>query len=212
MSSAKLRYFFTLGESTTSRPIQLPFSATRERSPLLFATIVFIGARSLARTATASFMYDEARRLCHSTFLSEPDGPPDSLSLKAVILLSMYTGLPDILAHAITLSWRLRYPVALLDYAELSEIEKASTSGRKLLQMGRTFLITYLWTSYYSNVRGLHGGFELAPEVMVRQMDILEASEMSQQPGDRAIRTSVIKPSSALCFCRATKLTSSLCV
>lgn len=182
------RYFFSFREvsGATGPPIHLPFAATRSASKLLLATIVFIGARSLARTAVSTLVLEEAFILCHSTFLS--DIPATSLALKAIILLSLYTGTPNLLAHVVALSWHLETPYALLKYEALSEERKRAHQGRKLLQAGRTFLVSYLWTSYYSTTRGVNGGFDLPGEVLIHQLDILEASEDSRQPTDRTIR------------------------
>lgn len=129
------------------RPIRLPFGETRARSSLLLATLISIGARSLNRFDTYKTTLREAIRLCHATFLSEPGEEPTSLDLKGIMLLSLYNGLPELMSHGITLSYRFGMPTALLEYERLSREEKSSKKGLVLLRRGRTFLVSFLWTS-----------------------------------------------------------------
>jgi hypothetical protein len=129
------------------RPIRLPFGETRARSSLLLATLISIGARSLNRFDTYKTTLREAIRLCHATFLSEPGEEPTSLDFKGIMLLSLYNGLPELMSHGITLSYRFGMPTALLEYERLTKEEKRSKKGLVLLRRGRTFLVSFLWTS-----------------------------------------------------------------
>lgn len=129
------------------RPIRLPFNATRARSPLLLATLISIGARSLNRFETYKTTLAEAIRLCHGTFLTSPGTEPTSLDLKGIMLLSLYNGMPDLMSHGITLSWKFGMPTALLEYERLSEDDRKGKKGLVLLRRGRTFFVSFLWTS-----------------------------------------------------------------
>ena len=130
-----------------SRAIRLPFAETRARSPLLFATIISMGARSLSRFDTYQATLNEAIRLCHGTFLVGPGEEPTSLDLKGMMLLSLYNGMPDLMSHAITLSYRFKTPTALLEFEKMSEEDKAGKKGLTLVRRGRTFIVSFLWTS-----------------------------------------------------------------
>lgn len=128
-----------------SRPIHLPFDETRAASSLLLSTVIFLGARSLSRVEIASLALAEALRLCHYTFL--PETPPSSVDYKALTLLSLYTGMEDLQAHAIAMSFDLGLPSALLEFDKLSEEAKKTKAGSLLVVRGRAFLIGYLWTA-----------------------------------------------------------------
>lgn len=129
------------------RDIRLPFRETRSRSPLLLATLISIGARSLSRFDTYKATLHEAIQLCHDTILCDPGHEPTSLDLKGMMLLSLYNGMPDLMSHGIALSYRFAMPTALLEYEALSDNERKSEKGRVLVRRGRTFFVAFLWTS-----------------------------------------------------------------
>lgn len=106
-----------------------------------------MGARSLSRFDTYQATMNEAIRLCHGTFLVGLGEEPTSLDLKGMMLLSLYNGLPDLMSHAITLSYRFKTPTALLEFEKLSEADKLGKKGLTLIRRGRTFIVSFLWTS-----------------------------------------------------------------
>ncbi|KAK4047443.1 hypothetical protein OIO90_006188 [Microbotryomycetes sp. JL221] len=173
------------------RALRLPFRETRSHSSLLLATIISIGARSLSRFATYKATLAEAIALCHDTILCDPGHEPSSLDLKGMMLLSLYNGMPDLMGHGIALSYKFNMPMALLEYEALSEEDKVSQKGQILVRRGRGFLIAFLWTSFYSYCRGLHGFYHIPTEVIRHQLDLLEGSKFAQQPFDRVIRVNV---------------------
>ncbi|KAM0790476.1 hypothetical protein ACM66B_003352 [Microbotryomycetes sp. NB124-2] len=179
------------GKPRTDRPIRLPFRETRQRSSLLLATLVSIGARSLSRFSTYKTTLNEAIDLCHDTILCDPGNEPTSLDLKGMMLLSLYNGMPDLMGHGIALSYKFGMPTALLEFEALSEEEKQSQKGQVLVRRGRAFLIAFLWTSFYSYCRGLHGAYHIPADVIRHQLDLLEGSAYAQQPFDRGIRVNV---------------------
>ncbi|KAK4049273.1 hypothetical protein OIV83_004209 [Microbotryomycetes sp. JL201] len=179
------------GKPKQDRPIRLPFRETRSRSPLLLATLVSIGARSLSRFSTYKTTLNEAIDLCHDTILCDPGNEPTSLDLKGMMLLSLYNGMPDLMGHGIALSYKFGMPTALLEFEALSPDEQASHKGQVLVRRGRAFLIAFLWTSFYSYCRGLHGTYHIPADVIRHQLDLLEGSDFVQQPFDRGIRVNV---------------------
>lgn len=64
-----------------------------------------------------------------------------------MMLLSLYNGMPDLMSHGITLTYRFGAPTALLEFERLSEEDKKGKKGRILVRRGRTFLVSFLWTS-----------------------------------------------------------------
>ncbi|KAL8293237.1 hypothetical protein RQP46_000931 [Phenoliferia psychrophenolica] len=172
-----------------SLPIHLPFPETRQASALLLATIVFIGARALSHYETSALALAEALRLCHYTFV--PEQPPNAIDFKAITLLSLYTGMEDLQAHAVAMAFELGLPTALLRYDRLSEEDKAGKEGASLIVNGRAFLISHMWTAFYTYNRGKPGSFHISTEVLRHQVDVLERSVHTQQPTDRLIRVEV---------------------
>ncbi|KAM0754065.1 hypothetical protein T439DRAFT_322952 [Meredithblackwellia eburnea MCA 4105] len=184
--------------SNLSRPIHLSFEETRRVSPILLATVVFIGARSLSHFETSSLALAEALRLSHYTFLGER--PPREVEFKALTLLALYTGMDDLTSHVITMAYDLGMTEALLKYDKLSDEDKEGPIGEHLVLKGRAFFISHLWSAFYTFNRGKPGGYHIPKEVLRRQIDIMEASVHTQQPTDRIIKVEV----EALIIIRAT--------
>lgn len=117
-----------------------PFELVRSNSPLLFATLVAIGARILSRVQTLEIASAEALRLAELDF--HPAKASSLWDLKALVLLGLYFGSPLLVPRIVALATEHRLPEAfsdLMDEREKSEVEEAA-----LIEKGRLALM--IWT------------------------------------------------------------------
>ena len=186
-------YFLGYGNqpSGPGPAISLPFAATRSRSPLLLAVITAIGARSRSR-------YDTFQAALSAALLEVPAPGRDvlggELELKALVLLGVYTGNPKVLHQAAMMCYNCDLPNALLKLGQLSQQDKASVAGQRLVVQGRTFLTCWTALHFYTTAQSefpQHNGFNVSADVIHYQLDILEQSEFRLLPADRMLRVNI---------------------
>lgn len=123
--------------------IDMSFARERQRSPLLLATLVAIGARAISHTTSYSVSLREATRLARLTVLNSAS-PTD---LKALMLLSSYTGQSGLCGLVAEKLGQTDLPKALLMARDLAEELKGSDQARILVRQGRTFLVFCIWAA-----------------------------------------------------------------
>lgn len=129
------------------RTIHLPYEQTRRRSKLLWTTLVSIGARSLCHFETYHLALNEALHLCRQCLAPFSDDECcNDVDLRGIMLLAMYNSLEDLVPLGVSLSYRFGLHTALLEYEQLSQAEKSSDEGLRVISQGRTFLLAYFWT------------------------------------------------------------------
>lgn len=70
-----------------------------------------------------------------------------TLSLKALVLLGLYHGMPDLLTHAWIAGYRFIWPPSMLEYEQMSEEERVTPRGRRCINIARVGIIACLWHS-----------------------------------------------------------------
>ena len=183
--------------------LSLDFSNTRERSPLLLATLIAIGARSLSNQCYEVALA-EALRLAQKTFFAssilspssplsiDPSFEPTTIDFKAMIILSLYQGQPSLVSWVADLCGRFKLETSLLHYSHSTIEQQRSAVGQRQVRDGRTFLVAWFFAGLYSFVSGQGGSFFSIPAEVIRfQLDTLERSPCSIQPTDRIIRIHV---------------------
>lgn len=194
---------YFLSCSTSNTRLSLDFSNTRERSPLLLATLIAIGARSLSNQCYEVALA-EALRLAQKTFFASsilsPSSPlsidplfePTTIDFKAMIILSLYQGQPSLVSWVADLCGRFKLETSLLHYSHSTIEQQRSAVGQRQVRDGRTFLVAWFFAGLYSFVSGQGGSFFSIPAEVIRfQLDTLERSPCSIQPTDRIIRIHV---------------------
>lgn len=123
--------------------IDMSFARERQRSPLLLATLVAIGARAISHTTSYSVSLREATRLARLTVLNTAS-PTD---LKALMLLSSYTGQSGLCGLVAEKLGQTDLPKALLMARDLPQELMGSDQARILVRQGRTFLVFCIWAA-----------------------------------------------------------------
>ncbi|BGP41813.1 hypothetical protein JCM10449v2_005804 [Rhodotorula kratochvilovae] len=111
------------------------------------------------------------------------------LSLKALILLGLYHSMPELLVHAWVAGYRFIQPTATQEFADMTEEERNSPKGRRLVNHTRVGLVAWLWLSFYTYVRAHHGSVWPQIDLLRVQLDVLGSSGYAEHPTDGVIRT-----------------------
>lgn len=186
-------YFLGYGNqpSGPGPAISLPFAATRSRSPLLLAVITAIGARSRSR-------FDTFQAALSAALLEVPAPGRDvlagELELKALVLLGVYTGNPKVLHQAAMMCYMFDLPNALIKVGQMTSAQKASLEGQRLIVQGRTFLVCWTATHFYTTAQSefpQQNAFNISADLIHYQLDVLEQSEFPLLPADRMLRVNI---------------------
>ncbi|GAA5977121.1 hypothetical protein JCM10908_004863 [Rhodotorula pacifica] len=114
-----------------------------------------------------------------------------TLSLKALVLLGLYHGMPDLLMHAWISGYRFIWPSSLLEYESMSDEERASPQGLRSINIARTGIIACLWHSFYTFVRHQLGFVDHTPDLVLHHLDVINESIYAEPTTDMVMRTNL---------------------
>lgn len=171
--------------------IQLDFWSIRERSPLCFAVLVTVGARAISHTSSYLVSLAEATRLANETLMAPAKRPSAALDAKALVLLGLYTCMTGFCGHVAEMTNNLYLSSALFRLRDLGQADSRSKEAMDLTMKGRTFLITWIWTTLYGPCRWASPVFQQSSRVMLEQTQILRDSYYSEPALDALLQVHI---------------------